>query len=402
MKRLIVTALLVVVASAGPLMAQSSPRKYALLIGLNSYLRSMTVPPLRYAEADVDGLKTSLANLGYDVRVIRSDEATRARIIAELYRLTADVRDTDDFLLYYAGHGVRNRLPSRKTFWLTYDADLENLDVSSIRLEHLLDYVQEIRAKHTLILLDHCFSGDIVLKPFEAPAVGGAATPPAPAAGAPGAAATSGNRSPISTVDLERGAFPVGEIKKQLEPRSAGEVIITAARAGAIESATLSHGVFTTALLQALGTREADTNGDARLSIKEMETFVKTRTADLGRQMAGVEQDVDVRDDGVNLDSWIVADNLPIAEAAEAVQKLTAYHSTLDTWEQKGLITNNTKLRCLQWLLEWKAAIEAKRTQSESERARVTRVRQLLDGPAGLEMARADDLSSYVSAQPGP
>ncbi|HET8644837.1 MAG TPA: caspase family protein, partial [Vicinamibacteria bacterium] len=236
MKRALAAALLL---AALPAAARAqTPRKHALLIGLNKYLRPISVPELRFAENDVNKLKSVLEKRGYEVTAVRSDEASRSRVIAELYRLATTVKDTDDFILYYAGHGVRNRLPSRKTYWLTYDADLEYLDVSGIRLQHLLDYVQDIRARRKLILLDHCFSGDIVVSPASAPPA-----PPAPGPGPGG----PGERGPEGSVNLSRGGFPLGEIRAQVQASGEGLVIITAARAGAIEVAGLDHGVFTAA-----------------------------------------------------------------------------------------------------------------------------------------------------------
>ena len=122
-----------------PAAAQAPPKKHALLVGLDKYLRSLSVPPLQFAQNDVRELKPVLEKRGFEVTMVLNSDASRARVLSELYRLADVVDEQDDFLLYYAGHGVRNRFPSRKTFWLTYDADLELLDATGIRLQHLLD-----------------------------------------------------------------------------------------------------------------------------------------------------------------------------------------------------------------------------------------------------------------------
>ena len=64
--------------------------------------------------------------------MVLNSDASRARVLSELYRLADVVDEQDDFLLYYAGHGVRNRFPSRKTFWLTYDDYPRGLSLDSM------------------------------------------------------------------------------------------------------------------------------------------------------------------------------------------------------------------------------------------------------------------------------
>jgi uncharacterized caspase-like protein len=395
-------AALALLGLCGPALAQQAPRKYALLIGLNRYLRPMSVPPLKYAENDVSELKGVLEKRGYEVTAVRSDEASRGRVIAELYRLAGTVRDTDDLLIYYAGHGVRNRLASRKTYWLTYDADLEYLDVSGIRLQHLLDYVQDIPANRKLILLDHCFSGDIVFTQAPPMPAGPPAPAPAPAPAAPAAPPGPGVRGTGGTVDLTRGGFPLDEIRTQTQSSSRGLLVITAARAGAIEVPRLEHGVFTAALLEALDSRAADGNSDAKLSVLELQTFVKRRTTELAGAIAGVQQEVDVSGTVTNPDQWFVAENLPIPARAEAETKVRQYTVTLNTWEQRGFITRDTKLRCLQVLLDWKDSFAGGRALTETEQALVDKLRQAMEGPPGLERARASDLDTFVSGLPGP
>ena len=330
-----------------PAAAQAPPKKHALLVGLDKYLRSLSVPPLQFAQNDVRELKTVLEKRGFEVTMVLNSDASRARVLSELYRLADVVDEQDDFLLYYAGHGVRNRFPSKKTFWLTYDADLELLDATGIRLQHLLDYVQDIKARRKLILLDHCFSGDVIVGPT-GPVPGGPAVPapvPSPPAGGgatPGTGTPGAPRAATGPVSLQRGAFPVLEIHEQSRTRAEGMMIVSAARGGAFEVEALKHGIFTAALLKALDSTAADVNSDRRLSIDELTRFLDQETDRLAATIANAQQDVDVFGNVTNPQNWLVAENLsdPAQDVDQSFLKAT---DKLSNWEQKTWISKPTK-----------------------------------------------------------
>jgi uncharacterized caspase-like protein len=172
---------------------------------------------------------------------------------------------------------VRNQIVNDKTYWLTYDAEVTRLDINGIRLEHLMDYVQDIKAKRKLILLDHCFSGDIIPALFgQGETRGATPAPDTTAAGAP-------LSSLENNVTLQRGIVPAN-FTQQLQSRAAGMVVIAAAHNQALESERLGHGIFTAALLKALKSRQADSiNVDARLSIEELKNYLYKEVPRLAR-----------------------------------------------------------------------------------------------------------------------
>jgi uncharacterized caspase-like protein len=161
-------AVLLAVAAAfvPPAAAQDDePKKYALLIGINDYtFRDTQIASLAYATLDARAMKRILEDKGYKTVDLIDDEAERDRIVGHLSRIGAVARKNDTFLLYFAGHGVRSKVGKTPTYWLTYDADTRRLDVKGIRLSHLLDYVADIKADRKMVILDHCFSGDVDLK----------------------------------------------------------------------------------------------------------------------------------------------------------------------------------------------------------------------------------------------
>ncbi len=305
---------------------QAPPKKYALLIGINHYLSlSQGVPTLNYAIADVDAMKDALEEQGFEVTVRKNEDAERRKIVRELNSKAQLLNENDFFLLFFAGHGVRNKVFNNKTYWLTYDADLSALDVAGIRLKHLLDYIQDIKARYKLILLDHCFSGDIVR--------GGSSS---------GGARGNGSGANLS---ITRNVIPITDIERQIREQGEGMVIIAAASNQAIESASLGHGIFTAALLKAFGSSEADANKDNVLDIDELKNYLKIQVPSLARSEANYDQHIVESTFGVNLTGWKIA-TLPLDDLETAKLLSKDYKDKLGVWRLKQWITIETIYHC--------------------------------------------------------
>jgi hypothetical protein len=210
--------------------AQAVGRRYALLIGVSTAIRP-GVPRLNFVDNDLDKLREMLQREDYEVATVENDRADRRRILEQLYSHALRLTERDTFLLYYAGHGVRNIEVNRKTYWLTSDAEISMLDVQGIRLEHLLTYVDDIRAGRKLILLDHCYSGDVEglrlmttpsAETVAAAAVAAAAMPPQPTPPPPAQTGAVIKRHASVVVDLNR------ELKAHSETE--GTAVLAAAR----------------------------------------------------------------------------------------------------------------------------------------------------------------------------
>jgi hypothetical protein len=85
-------------------------KAYALLVGLKS------VDPDSYGgwdgvngcwgcELDVDNIERILKPIGYHVRILKTKEATRDKILSALYRTADNTVAGDIFVFYYSGHG---------------------------------------------------------------------------------------------------------------------------------------------------------------------------------------------------------------------------------------------------------------------------------------------------------
>jgi caspase domain-containing protein len=355
-----------------PLRAQDPPVKYALLVGLDIHRnQGVQVPELKYAVDDVRKLKEILEQQGYRVTVRLDEDAERDKIIAELSRHAYIVREQDSFLLYYAGHGVRNKA-NGQTYWLTYNANLAELDVCGIRLRHLLEFVREIPAKRKLVILDHCFSGDVL-----ASTGGGSARDANP-----------------GTVQLERTLFPRDRVSRDLQEEGAGIAVLAASRGESYElGPPIGHGLFTSVLIQALTTRSADTQRDQKLSMMELATYVdqeiRRKSQDLRVPQEPLESLL-----GQDLSNWFLAD-LPV-ETNLQLEKLELYKNKLTAWRGQEWISKETALYCFNELANGRDAIQAGTELSPQTKRVLAAFDDALSTGLPEEKRRAEYLESTI------
>ena len=84
---------------------------------------------------------------------------TRADIIKELDRLSYTLGPGDNLVIFYAGHGSWDR-EKETGYWLPADADKLS-SVNWIRNSTIQDFVDDINSRHTLLITDACFAGQI-------------------------------------------------------------------------------------------------------------------------------------------------------------------------------------------------------------------------------------------------
>jgi len=134
---------------------------HALLIGINDYQHADFAPKLRTAVNDVQALgRLLIDDYGFkDVKLLLDRHATRAGIL----RALAEFRDMplgagDNLLIYYAGHG-HQRVDTQDGFWIPADATAD--EFSWISVADIRRILKNVKAKHTLLVSDSCFSGTL-------------------------------------------------------------------------------------------------------------------------------------------------------------------------------------------------------------------------------------------------
>jgi hypothetical protein len=130
-------------------------RYYALVIGNNNYQH---LPKLQTAQNDAKVVAQILGqNYGYRVNLIL--DARRADILIALGKLRETLTETDNLLIYYAGHGWLDE-EGNEGYWLPVDAVQDN-EVQWVSNASITTVLKAMPAKHVLIVADSCYSGKL-------------------------------------------------------------------------------------------------------------------------------------------------------------------------------------------------------------------------------------------------
>ncbi len=130
-------------------------RYHALVIGNNAYQH---LPPLVTAAGDAQSVSALLRD-EYDFQVTTLVDATRAEILTALREMRKTLTESDNLLIYYAGHGWLDK-DADEGYWLPVDAQSDS-DIHWISNATVTGYLRSIRAKHVMIVADSCYSGTL-------------------------------------------------------------------------------------------------------------------------------------------------------------------------------------------------------------------------------------------------
>jgi uncharacterized protein YlxW (UPF0749 family) len=130
-------------------------RFHALVIGNDGYRR---LPRLSTAEADARAIGEVLrARYGFVVRTLI--DADRYAILSALNELRAQLAETDNLLVYYAGHGELDEVNARG-HWLPVDAEPDS-SANWISNVAISDVLNAMSARRVLVIADSCYSGTL-------------------------------------------------------------------------------------------------------------------------------------------------------------------------------------------------------------------------------------------------
>ncbi|MCP5003733.1 MAG: hypothetical protein GY941_07230 [Planctomycetes bacterium] len=126
---------------------------YALVIGNKNYA---SWPKLETPEMDALEIAELLdTKYGFKTKVLI--DATRYELLQALNELRMKLKDTDNLLIYYAGHGHLEEKISRG-YWIPVDAaqDSNTRWISTIQIADILSIMS---VNHVMIIADSCYSG---------------------------------------------------------------------------------------------------------------------------------------------------------------------------------------------------------------------------------------------------
>ncbi|WP_455204785.1 caspase family protein [Kaarinaea lacus] len=128
---------------------------HALIIGNDKYVQ---FPKLSTAVNDAKSVAQVLSSK-YGFKTTTLVNANRFMILAALNRLSKNLSEQDNLLVYYAGHG---ELSVKKDigFWLPVDADRNNKR-KWIPNTAISDVISAMPVKRVLVIADSCYSGSL-------------------------------------------------------------------------------------------------------------------------------------------------------------------------------------------------------------------------------------------------
>jgi len=229
---------------------------YALLIGIENY-QDDSIGDLSYSIDDVTALRDTLISHGQlkpDNTFLMTDGAENANdlplrlnILATLKWLAENLKPQDMLIFAFAGHGETDR---NVNFLIPRDGRLALPRDSSIPLTRLLQWLDACPARQQVVLLDACHSG----------------------------------------MDARKRGRGLGGLAEAFEEELAsasteGRAILSSCSGGEIayEDPECGHGIFTYHLLEGLK-GGADSDGDDKVTVRELNLFVRPRVADWCRQ----------------------------------------------------------------------------------------------------------------------
>ncbi|MCZ6752628.1 MAG: caspase family protein, partial [Acidobacteria bacterium] len=212
--------------------------RYALLIGISEYAN--TTIDLNFAANDARALNDLLldpeigAYKPENIRLLLNEEATRKNIMSSLNSWLGNrVQEQDSVLIFYSGHGALGN--GNEAYWVTYDADVEDLYASALSNTDISELIAKLPAKRKLTLIDSCYSE--------------------------------------ATAKKYRALVPSDIFQ---EFTGEGVVTITASTGQEKSVEVGGHGAFTYHLLEALEGK-GDVNGNGVVELDEMWNYLNTR-----------------------------------------------------------------------------------------------------------------------------
>ena len=131
-------------------------RYYALVVGNQDYDK---IDDLQTPANDATAIGQVLAaKYGFEVTTLLN--ADTVTVMEEVNRLSELLTESDNLLIFYAGHGVRRRAVERESgYWLPVNADAAPNDTYWVSNEFVSGHLARIQARRVLVISDSCYAG---------------------------------------------------------------------------------------------------------------------------------------------------------------------------------------------------------------------------------------------------
>lgn len=254
-------------------------RSYALVVGVGNYTH---LPKLEWAVIDAQKVSRALESLGFDeVVTLTDDKVTWRRVSRYMSQyFPSRIKQGDRFLFYWSGHGTTKQLRADlyQGFLPLVDERPKEYD-TSISMDILKLWSGQLSiagARHSLFLLDSCFSG-------------------------------------LAGVELK--GSPVDRFYIEALDQESGRHLITSGTASQKSQAgrKWQGSLFTTLFMEAVTKGRADVNGDGVIPVDELYAYLRKAVRTEARQTPQIRDLGDKRRD--NGQFFFVTKDPPLPES---------------------------------------------------------------------------------------
>ena len=134
---------------------------FAFIVGINAYKQWY---PLKTAVKDATALKDLLINrYSFDkVLLITDRDATQLNVINALKKFAAGLKENDNLLIYYAGHGQLDEFTG-DGYWIPVDGKHKDSTtwISHLIIKSILSS-ERVKAKNIALISDSCYAGALL------------------------------------------------------------------------------------------------------------------------------------------------------------------------------------------------------------------------------------------------
>ena len=258
----------------------SKPDMYFLGFGVSKYKDKAL--NLQYAAQDAKDIANALKKAGRNgfgkvhVKTFFDAQVTRT-VFTDAQTFVEPAKPDDLVVVFIAGHGMHETGKAGGYYFLTHEADPDSLSTTAAAFEDIESLLYATKSRRKLFLMDTCESGEdnaTLIAPMVTLARGSLSRGLKRKKPMKAASATPASR----TLALGDGVrYRNRYIYNDLLRRS-GAVVFSSSSGGELsyESAKLKNGYFTEGLLRALAKRKGgDVDGDRRVSVRELEDYVR-------------------------------------------------------------------------------------------------------------------------------
>ena len=138
----------------------SEARKYALLVGVDSYVN---VSPLKCCVNDMKSLKEALMKIGFeedDIQILVTGASdfrelpTKKNIEKNISKILADAQPSDMVFLAFSGHGAQE---GKNVYFCPPDVEMDDLEGTCVSITKVMDSLaSECNAKFKWMVVDAC------------------------------------------------------------------------------------------------------------------------------------------------------------------------------------------------------------------------------------------------------